>query len=113
INHVLFRYARAGRNVVRLNVGDLMIFARGAEKRAYVLRCGIEVEIVLGASTALAVPALVGIALTRRGFVSVFTAIAGHRDNFMCKDWLRYAHGDSVARSDAVGVSDTLVIVSG
>src|SRR5260370_14216250 len=93
INHIMVRHARAGRNVVRLKAGDPMIFARGAEEWGYLLRSGIEVEIVPGVSSALAVPALAGIPLTCRGLTAAFAVIAGHRENFMCTDWSRYAYG--------------------
>ncbi len=66
INRLLVKHARAGRNVVRLKAGDPMIFARGAEEWEHLLSHGIEVEVVPGISSALAVPPLAGIPLTCR-----------------------------------------------
>jgi uroporphyrin-III C-methyltransferase len=56
INGLLVHHAQAGRTVVRLKVGDPMIFARGAEEWEHLVRYGIEAEVVPGVSSALAVP---------------------------------------------------------
>jgi len=96
INRLLVRHARAGRAVVRLKGGDPMIFARGAEEWEYLLRHGIEVEVVPGISSALAVPSLAGIPPTLRGVAASFAAIAGHRENFMRTDWRQYARIDTL-----------------
>jgi uroporphyrin-III C-methyltransferase len=96
INQVLVQHARAGRKVVRLKAGDPMIFARGAEEWEYLLRHGIEVEVVPGVSSALAVPSLAGIPPTCRGVATSFAVIAGHRENFMRTDWSQYARLDTL-----------------
>jgi uroporphyrin-III C-methyltransferase len=96
INQALVYYARAGRKVVRLKAGDPMIFARGAEEWEYLLRHGIEVEVVPGVSSALAVPSLAGIPPTCRGVATSFAVIAGHRENFMRTDWSQYARLDTL-----------------
>jgi uroporphyrin-III C-methyltransferase len=96
INQALVHYARAGRKVVRLKAGDPMIFARGAEEWEYLLRHGIEVEVVPGVSAALAVPSLAGIPPTCRGVATSFAVIAGHRENFMRTDWSQYARLDTL-----------------
>ena len=54
------------------------------------MRAGIEVEVVPGVSSALAAPALGGIAVTERGVSAQVTIISGHRvgaDN----DWAALA----------------------
>jgi uroporphyrin-III C-methyltransferase len=96
INQLLVEHARAGRNVVRLKAGDPMIFARGAEEWERLIRHGIEVEIVPGVSSALAVPSLAGIPPTCRGVAASFAVIAGHRENFMRTDWSLYAQLDTL-----------------
>jgi uroporphyrin-III C-methyltransferase len=96
INHLMVSHARAGRTVARLKAGDPMIFARGAEEWDYLLRHGIEVEIVPGVSSALAVPSLAGIPPTCRGVASSFAVIAGHRESFMRTDWSQYASIDTL-----------------
>ena len=101
INEVLVQHARAGRKVVRLKSGDPMIFARGGEEWEHLLRHGIEVEIVPGISSALAVAPLAGIPLTYRGLAASFAVIAGHRESFIRTDWAHYV------------ALDTLVILMG
>ncbi len=87
INELTVRYARQGRTVVRLKSGDPMIFARGAEEWEFLRRHGVDVEIVPGVSSAIAVPSLAGIPPTRRGIAASFAAIAGHRQNVISVDW--------------------------
>ncbi|MFZ0593800.1 MAG: uroporphyrinogen-III C-methyltransferase [Bryobacteraceae bacterium] len=96
INRLLVEHARAGRKVVRLKAGDPMIFARGAEEWEHLLRHGIEVEVVPGVSSALAVAPLAGIPLTCRGIAASFAVVAGHRESFMRTDWTQYARLDTL-----------------
>ncbi len=96
INRLLVHHARAGRKVVRLKAGDPMVFARGAEEWEHLLSQGIEVEVVPGISSALAVPSLAGIPPTCRGVAASFAVIAGHRENFMRTDWAQYARLDTL-----------------
>jgi len=96
IHQVLVEHARAGRTVVRLKAGDPMIFARGGEEWEHLLSHGIEVEVIPGVSSALAVPALAGIPPTYRGLAASFTVVAGHRENFMRTDWSQYVPLDTL-----------------
>jgi uroporphyrin-III C-methyltransferase len=92
INEWMVHYASRGLSVVRLKCGDPMLFARGAEEWEYLVRHGIEVEVVPGVSSALAVPSLAGIPPTCRGVAASFAVIAGHRQHLMETDWSQYAH---------------------
>jgi len=96
INQWLVRYASQGLNVVRLKSGDPMVFARGAEEWEYLIRRGIEVEVVPGVSSALAVPTLAGIPPTCRGVSASFAVIAGHRQNLINTDWSEYLRVDTL-----------------
>lgn len=96
INRLLVRHARTSRTVVRLKAGDPMVFARGAEEWQYLLHHGIEVEVVPGISSALAVPSIAGIPPTCRGIAASFAVIAGHRENFIRTDWSQYAQIDTL-----------------
>ena len=78
INRVLIEHASAGRSVVRLKGGDNFVFGRGGEEWQACAAAGIEVQIVPGVSSALAVPALAGIPLTHRTANQGFTVITGH-----------------------------------
>ncbi len=72
--------AKHGKIVVRLKGGDPFLFGRGGEELETVRTAGIDVEMVPGISSALAVPASVGIPLTHRRYASQVTILTGHED---------------------------------
>ncbi len=80
INRLLVEHARAGRHVVRLKGGDPYVLGRGGEERAACEAAGIPVEVVPGVTSAVAVPAAVGIPVTHRGVARGFTVVTGHDD---------------------------------
>lgn len=80
IEQLMIERARAGRTVVRLKGGDPFMFGRGGEELEAVRQAGIDVEVVPGISSALAVPASVGIPLTHRRYTSQVTIVTGHEN---------------------------------
>jgi uroporphyrin-III C-methyltransferase len=80
IEAMIVDLAKKGMNVVRLKGGDPFLFGRGGEELEAVRNAGIPVEMVPGVSSALAVPASVGIPLTHRKFASQVTIITGNED---------------------------------
>lgn len=72
--------AEEGKKVVRLKGGDPFLFGRGGEELEVLREAGVEVELVPGISSALAVPGAVGIPLTHRRYSSSVTIITGHED---------------------------------
>ena len=72
--------AQKGRMVVRLKGGDPFLFGRGGEEIETLHAAGIEVEMVPGVTSALAVPASVGIPVTHRKYASQVTILTGHED---------------------------------
>ncbi len=78
INRLLVEHALAGRTVVRLKGGDNFVFGRGGEEWQACAEAGLEVRVIPGVSSALAVPALAGIPLTHRTANHGFTVITGH-----------------------------------
>ena len=72
--------AKQGMNVVRLKGGDPFLFGRGGEELEAVRSAGIPVEMVPGVSSALAVPASIGIPLTHRKYSSQVTILTGNED---------------------------------
>ena len=90
-------------SVVRLKGGDPFVFGRGHEELEHALRHGIEVEVIPGISSSLAVPATNGIPLTKRGINESFWVVTGTTSNMEVSSDLVLA-----ARSSA-----TVVILMG
>jgi uroporphyrin-III C-methyltransferase / precorrin-2 dehydrogenase / sirohydrochlorin ferrochelatase len=78
INDLLVERARRGQVVVRLKGGDPFVYGRGGEEVHACRAAGVEVEVVPGISSALAVPLLAGIPLTQRGVASSVHISSGH-----------------------------------
>ncbi|AXK32341.1 uroporphyrinogen-III C-methyltransferase [Streptomyces armeniacus] len=78
INAALIEHARAGRSVVRLKGGDPFVFGRGMEEAEQLAAAGVPVTVVPGISSAVSVPAAVGIPVTHRGVAHEFTVASGH-----------------------------------
>ena len=78
INELLVEHASAGRDVVRLKGGDPYVFGRGGEELAACRAAGIEVEVVPGVTSAVSVPAAVGIPVTHRGVAAGFSVLTAH-----------------------------------
>ncbi len=78
INDLLVEHARAGRRVVRLKGGDGFVFGRGGEEVQACAAAGVQVRVVPGVSSSVAVPALAGIPVTHRGLVQGFSVVSGH-----------------------------------
>jgi uroporphyrin-III C-methyltransferase/precorrin-2 dehydrogenase/sirohydrochlorin ferrochelatase len=78
INAALISNARAGRFVVRLKGGDPFVFGRGAEEMLACLRAGLPVTVVPGVTSAIAVPAAVGVPVTQRGVAQEFHVVSAH-----------------------------------
>jgi len=77
INALIVKNANEFGHVVRLKGGDPFIFGRGAEEIAYAKKYGLETEIVSGITSAIAVPAHLGVPLTKRGISESFWVITG------------------------------------
>ena len=103
INQVLVEEALAGRRVVRLKGGDPFVFGRGVEEIQACVAAGVEVEVVPGITSAIAVPALAGVPVTHRGVTHEFTVVSGH---------LPPGHAQSLVNWDALGrLRGTIVLL--
>jgi uroporphyrin-III C-methyltransferase len=80
IEAIMVDRAKSGRQVVRLKGGDPFVFGRGGEELEVLISHGIPVEVVPGVTSAVAVPAAVGIPLTHRRYASQVTILTGHED---------------------------------
>lgn len=77
INRLLVEKAQEGRMVARLKGGDPYVFGRGGEEFLALKEAGICCEEIPGISSAIAVPAAVGIPVTHRGLSSAVTVVTG------------------------------------
>ena len=117
INALLVSRARAGRFVVRLKGGDPFVFGRGGEELLACLRAGIAVTVVPGVSSAVAVPAAVGVPLTHRGIAQEFHVVSAHvapDDERSAVDWRALAASSAtlvllMGTEHLQAVADTLI----
>jgi uroporphyrin-III C-methyltransferase len=104
-NELMVKYAKKGKNVLRLKGGDPFIFGRGAEEAEYLISRGIKFEIVPGITSAIASPAYAGVPLTHRRYSSSVAIVTGHegaeKDELAVR-WERLA-----------GAVDTIVVLMG
>lgn len=78
INELLYQAAWAGKQVVRLKGGDPMVFAHGREEIDYLQRRFVEVSVIPGISSGIALSAYTHIPLTHRGVSSSVSFVSGH-----------------------------------
>lgn len=90
IERMMIRYARAGKQVVRLKGGDPLLFGRGAEEAEILSKAGIPFEIVPGITSAIAVPAYAGIPVTHREYASGVAMITAHESSRKREERLDY-----------------------
>jgi uroporphyrin-III C-methyltransferase/precorrin-2 dehydrogenase/sirohydrochlorin ferrochelatase len=103
INQVLVERALAGKRVVRFKGGDSFVFGRGFEELLACRDAGVPVTVVPGLTSAIAVPARVGIPVTHRGVAHEFTVVSGH---------LPPGHPESLVAWDALAaLRGTLVLL--
>lgn len=79
INQILAEEAKKGGKIVRLKGGDPLVFGRGAEEAEYLSSQGIPFEIVPGITSAVSVPAYLGIPVTHRDLASSFHVVTAHK----------------------------------
>jgi uroporphyrinogen III methyltransferase/synthase len=78
INRLVLNEARKGKNVVRLKGGDPMVLAHGGEEVEYLKTNLVEVSVIPGITTALALASLTQVPLTHRGISSSVAFVSGH-----------------------------------
>ncbi len=102
INELLVQQAEQGKVVIRLKGGDPFIFGRGGEEAEQLITRGIDVEVIPGISSAIAVPAYAGIPVTHRRYASSVTIVTGHE-----------APGNRLQWDVLAKLSGTLIILMG
>lgn len=114
IEALMISRAREGKKVVRLKGGDPFMFGRGGEELETCRKAGVPVEVVPGVTSAIAVPASVGIPVTHRRWASQVTVITGNEspekeESAIDWEWLARSSGTIVV---LMGVRNLPVIAS-
>ncbi|GAB3649673.1 uroporphyrinogen-III C-methyltransferase [Echinicola sediminis] len=112
INRMIVNYAETCGHVVRLKGGDPYVFGRGHEELEYAAKHGVPTEYVPGISSAMAVPGLSGIPLTKRGVNESFWVVTGTlKDHSTARD-LYFAAQSSATVVILMGVKKLPEIVA-
>lgn len=91
IHELIVQRAYAKGLVVRLKGGDPFVFGRGSEEQEFAIQHKLEVEVIPGISSSMAVPALQNIPLTQRGQAESFWVITGTTRDHRLSDDIRLA----------------------
>ena len=96
INDLIVAYCSKYKHVVRLKGGDPFIFGRGHEELVVARQKGIEVVVVPGISSSVAIATLQEIPLTRRGINDSFWVVTGTtKEHQLSKDIIHAANSDA------------------
>lgn len=112
INALLVDFAIQYGHVVRLKGGDPFVFGRGQEEIEYALSKAIEVNIVPGISSALAVPASINIPVTRREISESFWVVTGTTKSGEISSDIQYAAQSSATIIVLMGLNKLSEIIS-
>ncbi|MDT0649840.1 uroporphyrinogen-III C-methyltransferase [Autumnicola edwardsiae] len=111
INELIVKYALERGNVVRLKGGDPFVFGRGSEEINFAKSKGLETAMVSGITSAISVPAGVGIPLTQRGTSESFWIITGTTTQKKLSDDVRLAAQSTATVVILMGMSKLAEIV--
>jgi uroporphyrin-III C-methyltransferase len=96
INDLIVAYCAKYKHVVRLKGGDPFIFGRGHEELVVARQKGIDVVVIPGISSAVAIATLQEIPLTRRGINDSFWVVTGTtKEHQLSKDIIHAANSDA------------------
>ncbi|MDH7556098.1 MAG: uroporphyrinogen-III C-methyltransferase [Candidatus Methanosuratincola sp.] len=78
LTELMIKHSKSGKVVVRLKSGDPFVFGRGGEELLSLREAGVDVEVVPGLTSAVAIPTIAGIPLTMRDLSSSILILTGH-----------------------------------
>ncbi len=96
INELIVKMGETHGHIVRLKGGDPFVFGRGAEEMLFAAEKGMDVAMVPGISSSVAVPAAQNIPITKRGASESFWIITGTtKEHKLSKDVYLAAKSDA------------------
>ena len=111
INSMIIEYGAKYEHVVRLKGGDPFVFGRGHEELEHAKVNGMEVELIPGISSAIAVPEMCEIPLTKRGVNESFWVITGTTSSLTLSSDIQLAAQSSATVVILMGMSHLSEIV--
>eukprot|EP00611_Tribonema_gayanum_P014011 TRINITY_DN2527_c0_g1_i1.p1 TRINITY_DN2527_c0_g1~~TRINITY_DN2527_c0_g1_i1.p1 ORF type:complete len:365 (-),score=85.10 TRINITY_DN2527_c0_g1_i1:403-1497(-) len=93
----------AGKNVVRLKIGDPFVFGRGGEEILEARKWGLECSVVPGISSVFGAPLLAGIPVTHRGVANQVVLGTGYAKDYGTPDISDYHPEQTAVFLMAVG----------
>lgn len=112
INDLLVEYAEKYGYIVRLKGGDPFVFGRGKEETNYLETFNIRTAIIPGITSAIAVPAVIGIPVTQRKYTESFWVITGTTSNRKISEDIKLASQSSATVVILMGLRKLGQIVS-
>ncbi len=112
INEQIVTYALSRGHVVRLKGGDPFVYGRGAEEMEHARKFGIDVEVVSGISSSIAVPASLGIPVTQRDISRSFWVLTGTTSSGELSEDIKIASQSSATLVILMGMSKLSEIVA-
>lgn len=111
INRMIVDHAIESGHVVRLKGGDPYVFGRGHEELEFAEKNGVHVDVVPGVTSAVSVPALSGIPLTKRGTNESFWVLTGTTKSGKLSDDIQHAAKSTATAVILMGVKKLPEIV--
>ena len=87
INRMMIALAEQGETIARLKGGDPFLFGRGGEEMLALRAADIEVQVIPGITSGIAVPASIGIPVTHRAHTHGVTFVTGHTQDGDSPNW--------------------------
>lgn len=110
INLLLVQSAFEYGHAVRLKGGDPFVFGRGQEEKEYAESFGIPVEVIPGITSAISLPLLQGVAVTRRGISESFWVLTGSTKEHQLSNDIRLAAKSSATMVILMGIRKLPII---
>ncbi|MCL4113315.1 UNVERIFIED_CONTAM: hypothetical protein GTU68_039345 [Idotea baltica] len=112
IHALILLYSNRFERIVRLKGGDPFVFGRGHEEIVFARKHRIDTCTVPGVSSALGVPASIGIPLTNRGTSQGFWVMTATRDNHTLNTDIEIASRSSATLVILMGIKKIKQIVA-